>query len=286
MEALLRQTRPLQEIVVVDNASTDGTRALLAERYPEATTLMMPENLGTGGAWAAGISYAALGKRHDWVWSFDDDSVPKDDALEALLRGIESSRDANGDVGIVSSLAFHEETGTCYIPLYWRDGYVRPSAEVLRQPIVFADLVFTSGCMVRRDVVERIGLPRRDFFIDFVDHEYCLRARSHGYRIAVVTGSRMGHELGSPRWVRLPGYSRVRMEYPPWRHYYIVRNMTYAVWWLYPSRRGKRYVMRNLARRACGLLLFDSNKLACVKKMVQGFWDGRRERLGIRFRPD
>lgn len=50
MEALLRQTRSLQEIIVVDNASTDGTSELLAERYPQVTVLRIPENLGAGGA--------------------------------------------------------------------------------------------------------------------------------------------------------------------------------------------------------------------------------------------
>ena len=55
MEALLRQTRPLQEIIVVDNGSTDGTRELLAERYPQVTVLEMPANLGAAGAWSAGL---------------------------------------------------------------------------------------------------------------------------------------------------------------------------------------------------------------------------------------
>jgi GT2 family glycosyltransferase len=285
IEALQRQTRLLQEIIVVDNASTDGTCMLLAERYPQVTVLRMSENLGMAGAWAGGLRYAALEKRHEWVWTFDDDSVPKNDALEALLKGIQSLADANDEVGIVASIAIHRDTGTCYPPFLWREGPVRPPAELLRQPIVFADLVMASGCMVRRDVVERIGLPRADFFMDFFDTEYCLRARSHGYRIAVITGSELDHEIGNARWVRLPGYSRLRAEHTPWRQYYRARNVTYAVWWLYPSRKGKRYVVRHLARRAVGLLLFDSNKLACLKKMAQGFWDGRRGRLGMRFGP-
>ena len=45
-------------------------------------------------------------------------------------------------------------------------------------------------------MVEAIGLPRADFFMDFFDFEYCLRARSHGYRIAVITRSKLAHEIG------------------------------------------------------------------------------------------
>ena len=53
LDALLTQTRRLQEVIVVDNASTDGVRAMLAERYPQVTVLTMRENLGVGGALAA-----------------------------------------------------------------------------------------------------------------------------------------------------------------------------------------------------------------------------------------
>lgn len=285
LEALLRQTRTPQEIIVVDNASTDGTAKMIVQQFPQVTVLPMAENLGTGGALAAGLNYAALVKRHDWVWTLDDDSVPDDDTLEALLQGADSAASTEGEVGMVAPLPVHLETGACYHPLLWRDGFVKPPAELLQQPIWFADFVISSGCMVRRDVVEKIGLPRADFFIDFVDFEYCLRARSHGYRIAVITRAKLAHRIGNSRKVRLPGYSRLWLEQAPFREYYMSRNLAYAAWWLYPSNATKRFVARYLARHAGGVLLFNSNKFACLKKMVQGFWDGRRASLGIRFRP-
>jgi rhamnosyltransferase len=249
----------------------------------------MPENRGAAGAWSAGLEYAALQRRHDWVWGFDDDSVPEQDALEELMEATVLSRTADskmGEIGIISALPVHPETGACYPPLLWREGFVKPSPEMLRQPVWFADLAFTSGSMVRREMVERIGLPRSDFFMDFFDFEYCLRARSHGYRIAVVTGVRLSHEVGRARPVRLPGFSGLWPDHAPWREYYISRNMAYAVWWLYPSRRAQRFTLRHLARHAGGVLLFGSHKLSSLKKMAQGLWDGRRARLGIRFLPE
>lgn len=285
MEALLRQTRPLQEIVVVDNASTDGTSSALAKLYPQVTVLRMTENLGAGGALAAGMEYAALKKRHEWVWTFDDDSVPNTNTLEALLEGTQSLGSMNGELGVAASLPIHRGTGACYHPLLWRDGFVKPTAALLGEPVWFADLVIVSGCMVRREVVEKIGLPRADFFMDFIDFEYCLRARARGYKIAVITGSQIAHEIGAARKVRLPGYSRLWSDHAPWREYYMSRNIAYAAWWLYPNRRTKRFVMRHLARHAGGVLLFGSNKLACLRKMAQGFSDGWRANLGIRFHP-
>jgi GT2 family glycosyltransferase len=285
MDALLRQTRPLQEIVVIDNGSTDTTCKLLAERYPKVTVLPMPTNLGAAGAWCAALEYAALQKKHDWVWAFDDDSVPDDGALEGLLNAAEADGSTDGNMGMVTVLPVHQESGACYPPLLWREGFHKPPAEMLQQPVWFADLAIASGLMVRRELVEKIGLPRADFFMDFFDFEYCLRARSQGYKIAVVSGVKLAHSVGNARHVRLPGYSALWPDHAPWREYYIIRNMAYLAWWLYPSGVTKRFILRHTARHACGSLLFGSNKFACVKKMAQGFWDGRRARLGIRFRP-
>jgi GT2 family glycosyltransferase len=284
IDALLRQTRPLQEIVVVDNGSTDGTFAMLAERYPQVTVLRMRENLGIGGGLATGMAYGSLEKRHEWVWTFDQDSVPNNDALEALLEGTESLGSSDGEVGIAAAMPVHTETGICYSPLFWRDGYLEPSREQLQRPIWFADLVISSGCMVRRDVVEKIGLPRTDLFMYFVDFEYCLRARTQGYKIAVIARSQFAHEIGNAREIRFPGYSRLWPNRDPWAEYYLSRNLTYAAWWLYPTSRTKRFVVRHLIRHAGGVLLFGSAKWACLRKMAQGFRDGRRAVLGIRFR--
>lgn len=286
MDALLHQTRALQEIVLVDNGSTDGTSSFIAERYPQVKVLRLPENCGVGNGWVAGLAYAALERKHDWVWSFDDDSVPNNDALETLLDGVESLSSLNGDLGIIAPMPVHRETGTPYPPMLWRDGYVAPSPELLRQPIWFADLAVGAGCMIRREVVETIGLPRADFLMDLIDFEYWLRARSRGYKLAVISHSQISHEIGNARKVRWLGRSRLWSDHAPWRNYYMARNLAYMVWWLYPNLRTKRFVIHRLTRHAAGVLFFGSNKLACLTRVAQGFWDGRRGTLGVRFHPE
>src|SRR6267143_6112826 len=89
LDALLRQSKPLDEIIVVNNASTDGTLDVLSAKYPQITVLDLPVNTGAGGGFAAGLAYAAMEKKHDWVWLLDHDSFPSDDGLEALLKGLE-----------------------------------------------------------------------------------------------------------------------------------------------------------------------------------------------------
>lgn len=285
IEALLAQTFSLQEIIVVDNASTDGTSVMLAERFPQVKVLRMTENLGAAGAWAAGLTYAALRKGHDWIWTFDDDSVPDPTALETLIIGLEESRRFGGRIGMAVPLAV-SRTGANYPPWFWREGFAKPTAEQIRQPVWFADLAMASGSLVQQEVVREIGVPRADFFMDVFDLEFCLRARFRGYKIAVISNAKLTHEIGNTRQVRLFGSLRHWMTQPPWREYYISRNLTYLAWRLYPSFSTKMSIVRYLAVHFAGVLLFSSKKFACAVRIIQGFGDGLRGRMGIRLRPE
>jgi rhamnosyltransferase len=135
-------------------------------------------------------------------------------------------------------------------------------------------------------MVKKIGLPRTDFFMDIFDLEYCIRARSQGFKIAVVTDAKLTHEIGDTRKINLPGYKRLWMNQPPWREYYISRNLTYLAWWLRPNRAVKRSIARYLLIHAVQVLLFSTKKLHCLIRMFQGFRDGLRGRLGIRLTPE
>ncbi len=83
LQALLDQTYPVDEIVLVDNASQDST---LARAFPKQVSIVRhPENQGTSGAVATGMEYA-LGRQYDWIYLLDADSLPRKDALQRLIE--------------------------------------------------------------------------------------------------------------------------------------------------------------------------------------------------------
>src|SRR4051794_12189716 len=84
LAALLRQTRPVERILVVDNASTDGTRSMLGDEFPQVDVLTLPENVGSAGGFHAGIAHA-FGRGFEWIWTLDDDAIAEPSALAALL---------------------------------------------------------------------------------------------------------------------------------------------------------------------------------------------------------
>jgi GT2 family glycosyltransferase len=282
LESLQRQTRNIDEIVVVNNASTDSTLTLLAARYPEITILNLSQNSGVGGGLAAGLSYAAITKKYDWVWLFDQDSVPSENGLERLLAGLQHLDITQASTAILAPVNIHPGTSMPCPGLLWVGGRLRQSAES-NQRVTFVDSVITSGSLIRREAVEAVGLPRSDFFMDFVDHEHCLRLRRHGFRIAVVGDSLLHHVNGDPSKFKILGRTKYWTDHVPWREYYMTRNEIFTMWQYFPKWWSKVFTLYRLARKALDVLLFGNRKLACFRMMYRGFLDGRAGRLGIRF---
>jgi len=282
LHALKRQTRKLDEMIVVDNASSDDSVRLLKADFPEVTILNQPKNTGVGGGFSVGLDYAATRKSHDWIWLLDQDSLPADDSLERLLEAFDDLGDQADSVAILASMCTNAKAKLGYPPLVWRHGLRNPPVNTRHQPIAFADSVISSGTLLRREAVEKVGLPRSDFFMDFVDHEYCLRLRRHGYKIAVVPASRFEHAIGEPCRIRVLGFEKSWSNHVPWRKYYMTRNEIFTVWKYDPDWRTKCRVTLRMLRHATGILLFGKDKLACLAMMYRGFADGRAGRLGIR----
>lgn len=282
LQALEQQSRRLDEIIVVDNASTDATRRILVENFPHVTVIEMSQNTGAGGGFAEGLRYAVERRGHDWVWLFDHDSLPHPAGLKQLLSVLPGLEGRGLRAGILAPLPVHEGVGLDYPGLLWRHGWRRPGPQADREAISLVDAVISSGSLVSREAILDAGLPRADFFIDFVDFEHCLRLRRHGFAIAVVRKTRLAHTIGSPRIVRIVGHSRPWADHAPWREYYIARNQTFTVWSEYPDWRSKASVLRRLARHALGIAAFGREKSRCLTMMWRGFLDGRAGRLGIR----
>jgi rhamnosyltransferase len=157
------------------------------------------------------------------------------------------------------------------------------------------DSTISSGCLVSRRVVEDVGLPRADFFMDFVDHEYNLRVRKKGYEIMFVPASIIYHEIGRPRVVRsriIRAIARLTSKGPlgveaPWRQYYIVRNQAYTFWHEFRSCKALFFFWSRVMRMIGGILLFnDKDKAKRIGYMIRGLRDGFKGRLGRTVTPE
>jgi rhamnopyranosyl-N-acetylglucosaminyl-diphospho-decaprenol beta-1,3/1,4-galactofuranosyltransferase len=174
LAALRGQSRAPDAVLVVDNASDDGTSAAVRTHHPEVRLLEMTRNTGGAGGFAVGVS-AALEDGADLIWLMDDDTIPRADALAELLLARERYRDAAP--AVVASR------------VEWTDGRPHPmntprtkpfasrAARAAAAPVGCTPIRSASFVSVLLDatVVAQRGLPVADYFLWNDDFEYTAR---------------------------------------------------------------------------------------------------------------
>lgn len=172
IEALLSQSRSeILDIVIIDNASTDGTGPMVGKyknieciKYVNTGT-----NLGGAGGFQYGIRYVAE-HGYDYVWVMDDDCIPTDTALEVFIN---TDKQLNGDYGFLSSKVLWKDGKICKMNVQkkslWKNVSEWNKALV---PIVMASFV---SLFIPIKHVREFGLPIKEFFIWTDDWEYTRR---------------------------------------------------------------------------------------------------------------
>lgn len=221
LAALLVQIKALRpqvaRMVIVDNASTADLAEWCREAAPQVdAVLRMEHNLGIGGAQNRGIAWAsACGASH--VLLMDQDSVPDAGMVAQLLGALQGCPSA----GAAGPWHADPRQPIAHSPFVWLDGLRFRRLACTPGTVHVVDHLIASGCLIPLDVLDRVGGLRADWFIDFVDVEWSLRARAAGWTLLGVCSARMAHGLGGPPIVFM---GRRFLAYPPWRHYFQVRN--------------------------------------------------------------
>ena len=276
LNALASQTRPPDAILVVDNASSDGTPEMVREAFPGVALLRLPDNQGPAGAYHEGLKWA-WERGFDAFWTFDDDAYPEKNALKFLQNFLET-----WDVIAPANTSYE---GRVYGIGRWRGGLhlvlPRSSNEVV--PI---QMFMWSGVLIHRRAVERAGLPRKDLFICREDTEWAFRLSRNGVRIGGVLppeGARIIHPISTQQVVRW-GRVRFREAHPPWRYYYDTRNTWIMLGNLpgWEKVRARAEFLWILVRRSLGDVVYGTEPRQRIRNRLRGLLDGIRGRTGKR----
>jgi len=210
-------------VIVVDNGSSRIEEGRLMDACPALTLRKLEENKGVGAAQNEGIALArSLG--YAYVLLMDQDSVPQVGMVERLRDALEGLQAAGHKVACVGPRVRLPGSPdlSSFCTMGWLGRRYAPCTGA--NAAVECDALIASGSLIPLDVVERVGAMEEALFIDQVDTEWCLRARSKGYRVYGACGAVLEHRLGETaqrfwagRWRRLPRHR-------PFRYYYIFRN--------------------------------------------------------------
>ncbi len=255
VDALLRQTKPT-DILIIDNASTDDTAdAVAAMDDARIHYRCMHKNLGGAGGFQYGMAQA-VAAGYDYLWVMDDDCVPEPDALEHLWQAHLSLGDG---YGFLSSIAYWRDGSLCRMNIQHTSlcGRLRhidtPLATVKMASFVSA---FFPAARVRE-----LGLPIKEFFLWADDLEYTRRL-SRRYPCYAVRDSRVLHDMDSNERVNIATDSQERLP----RYRLLYRNETYIyrregiAGWLYLYARATLHILRVILggqhkRRRIGVIL-------------------------------
>jgi GT2 family glycosyltransferase len=257
-------------VYVVDNASTDHTpEVLAASALPGLVTIRSAENLGGAGGFHLGLR-TAYERGHDVMWLMDDDVVPAPGCLSRLLEAdgcclIAVREDRTGALVEKAAVRFDLRNPLAILPKRASVESTYATRAAMPATVEVQNVAF-EGFLVRREVIERIGLPDPSYFIFYDDVDFAIRARRAGYTIRAVRDAVLVRQLDFDQQHDLAG----------WKGYYMYRNL-FAVHFRY----GENALVRLkpwLVTLAVVLLSPVRGGRAEVRNVTRGLRDARRMR--------
>ena len=221
LDSLHRNSYSNYRIIVLDYILSDGLTKMVRDNYPDAFVVELSENLGYAGNNNVGIKLA-LEYGAEWILLLNDDIVLDTACLSLLIE--KSEGDAN--IGIAGPLVLHFDEpniiqsagGT--LDKYWSNNHIGGN-EVDQGQFSNAQLVdWVSGCaiLVRRKVIEQVGMLDTGYFLYWEETEWCLRANRADWKIINIPQARLWHK-------------GVQRDYQPKPYvtYYMTRNHLFTL---------------------------------------------------------
>ena len=226
-----------QQIILVDNASEDGSVPMIRKMFgAELKILEMEKNLGFAGGNNAGIR-DALGGETEWVLLLNNDTVIARDMLTCLHQAAQK----HPEYGILAPLIFYYDLPD----VIWYLGHRLVPGTMITRPIlqnkpsptnlpalIEVDFLVGCGVMIRREVFERVGLLDEAFFMYAEETDFFWRARTVT-RLACVPAARMWHKvsMSANRDKPKTRYYRIRNQIFFYRRY--ARGFQPLVMWIF-----------------------------------------------------
>jgi GT2 family glycosyltransferase len=197
LASLQESTYINHKMIVLDNASSDGSVEAIRAVFPAVEIIELTENLGYAGNNNVGIK-AALAQGAEWIFVLNEDTILDPECLTHLIDAGESEQ----HIGIVGPMVYHHDEPDVIqsaggkLGRYWQSIHLAKD-EVDQGQFTAPHLVdWISGCgiLVRRAVIDQVGTIDERYFYFWEETEWCIRAGKAGWRIVHVPQAKLWHK--------------------------------------------------------------------------------------------
>lgn len=235
LRSIFRLEYPMFRVVVIDNASTDGSFESAKERYSQAHFIRNSENVGFARGMNVGIRFA-LDQRAEYVWLVNPDTIVSKESLHRLVELLEH----HASVGIASPIIFTPSRRRIWFgggKIAWfrlRALHTKP-----RSRAIPFETGFLSGCapLVKVPVFRMVGLFDERFFLYYEDADLSIRTKRAGFPIVVHPKATITHSEESKRnpektyWLVRSGLFFFRKNFPFWGQPYFWISFAFRKLW-------------------------------------------------------
>ena len=207
LESLKKVTYPNYEVIVVDNGSEGNDVQVLREKFADYIHLIQnDENLGCAKGFNVGIIYALENSRPDYIMIMNNDMVVAPDFLDELVRVAEDDE----QIGIVGPKIYYYDYNGRKDVIWSAGGRIRLwSVKISHsigendddspkyQNLTTVDWITGAALLLKSAVAKKAGLLDPWYFFGYVDQDYSLRVRRHGFRIVYVPAAKVWHKVGA-----------------------------------------------------------------------------------------
>lgn len=208
-------------IIVVDDNSTDNSVVSVRESFPDVIVLTSEKNGGYAHANNLGIKFA-LKNGADYVLLLNNDTVVEKSFLTELVANADNE---TMTVPYIFEYKHNTKLQAAGGRMLWNKGKTKGIGEGVsvtkKHSFNPRTVSFASGCclLINKEIIEKLGLLREDFYMYFEDTDYSIKARKHNIKMKVVPNSRIYHKQS----LSMGGHGN------PKKQYYLIRNRLYLV---------------------------------------------------------
>jgi len=261
----LEHVSQLYRGVIVDNSEN---RCFESEHVNLMDYIFLGGNKGIAHAQNVGIERLLQDSESDYIVLMDQDSRWEDNYAQRITEEYVALLQKGIRLSALGPTVYRRKTGEEYTSIIHKKVF-------LNDDFILRPHIIASGCCIRKELFKEVGTFEDGLFIDFVDDEWCWRARTKGYVCGITPHLSLQHAIGQKE---LHFGKYVIIVSAPFRHYYLYRNYLLLVGRGYVPRQWKISYGIKFFARFFYFPLFVDKGTECWKYMCRGIKDGIRRK--------